>query len=126
MKKSVLIFTLFFLTQSLFAQTFDAGFLDGRIMFQLKGDIYPNQNQARQTDPNDYSLVEELSQYPELATLLEGVEISKIERPSYYTFKPSLMNSWLIPIERASADAARALDTLCGTEGEISASSATS
>ena len=96
MKKSVLIITLFFFTQHLFAQTFDAGFLDGRIMFQLKGDIYPNQSKVGQIDPNDYSLVEELSQYPELATLLEGVEISKIERPSYYTFKPSLMNIYRI------------------------------
>ena len=96
MKKSVLFITLFFFTQHLFAQTFDAGFLDGRIMFQLKGDIYPNQSKVGQIDPNDYSLVEELSQYPELATLLEGVEISKIERPSYYTFKPSLMNIYRI------------------------------
>ena len=96
MKKSVLIITLFFFTQHLFAQTFDAGFLDGRIMFQLKGDIYPNQSKVGQIDPNDYSLVEELSQYPELATLLEGVEISKIERPSYYTYRPSLMNIYRI------------------------------
>ena len=78
------------------AQSYQANYLDGRILFQLKGDTYPNQLQKHQVDPNDFSLVEKLSQYPELARLFEDVSITKFERPSYFTFKPSLMNMYRI------------------------------
>ena len=78
------------------AQSYQANYLDGRILFQLKGDTYPNQLQKDQVDPNDFSLVEELSQYPEIASLFEDVSITKFERPSYFTFKPSLMNMYRI------------------------------
>ena len=78
------------------AQSYQANYLDGRILFQLKGDTYPNQLQKHQVDPNDFSLVEKLSQYPELARLFEDVSITKFERPSYFTFKPSLINMYRI------------------------------
>ena len=89
---ALLIFSLNYIQ----AQSFQADFLDGRIMFQLKGDIYPNQQQKKQLDPNDFSLVELLVQYPELNNLLGDVNITKIERPSYFTYKPSLMNIYRI------------------------------
>ncbi len=91
----LLFFALLFVGAA-HTQSYQANYLDGRILFQLKGDTYPNQLQKDQVDPNDFSLVEELSQYPELASLFEDVSITKFERPSYFTFKPSLMNMYRI------------------------------
>jgi hypothetical protein len=92
----IILFAVMLFSFSVQAQTNQSNFLDGTIMFQLKGDTYPNKLQKYQVDPNDFSLVEELSQYPELASLFEDVSITKFERPSYFTFKPSLMNMYRI------------------------------
>ena len=92
----IILFAIILFSFTVKAQIYQSNFLDGTIMFQLKGDTYPNQLQKDQVDPNDFSLVEELSQYPELASLFEDVSITKFERPSYFTFKPSLMNMYRI------------------------------
>jgi len=96
MRSLKLLFFALLFVGAVHAQTYQANYLDGRILFQLKGDTYPNKLQKYQVDPNDFSLVEELSQYPELASLFEDVSITKFERPSYFTFKPSLMNMYRI------------------------------
>ena len=96
MRSLKLLFFALLFVGAVHAQSYQANYLDGRILFQLKGDSYPNKLQKDQVDPNDFSLVEELSQYPELASLFEDVSITKFERPSYFTFKPSLMNMYRI------------------------------
>jgi len=68
MRSLKLLFFALLFVGAVHAQSYQANYLDGRILFQLKGDIYPNKLQKYQVDPNDFSLVEELSQYPELAS----------------------------------------------------------
>ncbi|OFZ66467.1 MAG: hypothetical protein A3D92_21660, partial [Bacteroidetes bacterium RIFCSPHIGHO2_02_FULL_44_7] len=75
---------------SLFGQSYQSDFLDGRIMFKLKYTVEPS-TRPHQTDRHDFGLDQDMSMYPEIAQILQGLTIQKFERPSYFTFKPELM-----------------------------------
>jgi PKD repeat protein len=91
MKKLFLTFLGLAIMQLLYAQSYNPDFLDGRIMFKIKGEAAANMHQGQQTDPNSFSLLEQLNDYPELKAALEGYQITKFERPSYFTNKKELM-----------------------------------
>lgn len=73
-----------------YAQTYDPNFLDGTIMFKLTNT--PEEGAVYQEDPHDFGLEVSLNDYPELNAVLGGLTITKIDRPSYFTRKPSLEN----------------------------------
>ncbi len=79
-----------------FAQTFNPEFLDGRVMFMLKGQPMPNLHQATQSNVNDFSLVVNLNDYPMLKATLEQYQVTLLERPSYFTGKKELANMFRV------------------------------
>lgn len=90
MNKLLGALTALFLTTTLFAQTYDPGFLDGRIMFRLLEDPVTVTN-AVQKDVNDFSLDVDLSDYPEIEAVLNNVTVTRFEKPSYFTHKEGLV-----------------------------------
>lgn len=74
---------------SMYAQNYDANFLDGTVMFKMYNPVEPHS--PYQKDINDYGLEQDLSLYPELQAVFQGLTIEKFERPSYFTRKPELM-----------------------------------
>lgn len=73
-----------------FSQTHDPNFLDGTIMFKLTNT--PETGIVYQDDPHDFGLEVSLNDYPELKAVMGGLTITEIDRPSYFTRKPELMN----------------------------------
>ncbi len=92
MKKFILLCLLTALSFTGFTQSF----LPGVLMFQLKGDIQPNRLNLKQSDPNQFALLEKTTDYPFLETIFQNAGVTKLERPSYFTMKPSLMNIYRI------------------------------
>ena len=90
------IFILFCLVSTFSLTGFTQSFLPGVLMFQLKGDIQPNRLNQKQTDPNQFSLTEDLNSYPFLQTIFQDAGVTSLERPSYFTMKSSLMNIYRI------------------------------
>jgi PKD repeat protein len=90
MKRIFLFMLSVLMLQNLYSQNFDANFLDGRIMFRIKGEPYENKSGQPRTNPNSFSLTEDLNNYPELKNLLEGYDVQKFERPSYFSSKKEL------------------------------------
>lgn len=90
MKTLLSAFLGLFMTFSLLGQTYDPGFLDGRIMFKLKTPVEPATH-PYQTDRHDFSLDQDISLYPEIAQAFQGITVLDFERPSYFTYKPELM-----------------------------------
>jgi len=73
------------------AQTFDENFLDGTIMFTLNDEPTNIDYSIQQSDPNHYGLKVNINNYPEIAAVFDGLTITDIEKPSYFTRKPALM-----------------------------------
>lgn len=97
MKKFTSFFVCVCLSVLSFAQSNAApSFHPGVLMFQLKGDIRPNALNVRQTDKNHFDLEENIHSYPFLDSIFQNAGVTKLERPSYFTFKPSLMNIYRI------------------------------
>jgi len=95
--KKLFLFVLAILHCSLFfGQNYNENFLDGRVMFRIKGEIAPNRYHKNQVDPNIFSLTEDINDYPELKALLSDARIVLLERPSYFTGKKELMNIYRI------------------------------
>lgn len=90
------IFILFCLVSAFSLTGFTQSFLPGVLMFQLKGDIQPNRLNHKQIDSNQFALTEDLNNYPFLQTIFQDAGVTKLERPSYFTMKPSLMNIYRI------------------------------
>lgn len=90
------IFILLCLLSALSFRGGTQSFLPGVLMFQLKGDIQPNRLNLKQSDPNQFSLLEKITDYPFLETIFQDAGVTKLERPSYFTMKPSLMNIYRI------------------------------
>ncbi|GAB5419291.1 MAG: hypothetical protein Crog4KO_27200 [Crocinitomicaceae bacterium] len=91
MKKLLALCAVAVLTVSTaFSQTYDSGFLDGTIMFQLKE--APQSENVYQNDPNDFALDVSLNDYPELKAIFSGVTVTEINRPSYFTRNAQLAN----------------------------------
>ena len=90
------IFILFCLVSAFSFTGFTQSFLPGVLMFQLKGDIQPNRLNQKQTNPNQFSLTEDLNSYPFLQTIFQDAGVTSLERPSYFTMKSSLMNIYRI------------------------------
>lgn len=84
------------LMQFAFAQNYNPDFLDGRIMFKIKGDALPNMHQTQQIDENTFTLIEKLSDYTQLKSTFEGYNITQLERPSYFTGKKELMKIYRV------------------------------
>jgi PKD repeat protein len=96
MKRFFLSFLGLLLFQIGFSQNYSEDFLDGRIMFRIKGEPYPNKNFTVQGDPNDFSLAENLNDYPILKQLFENYGVQKLERPSYFSSKKELRNIYRV------------------------------
>lgn len=90
------IFILFCILSVFSIIGFTQSFLPGVLMFQIKGDIQPNRLNQKQTDPNQFALTEDLSNYSFLQTIFQDAGVTKLERPSYFTMKPTLMNIYRI------------------------------
>ena len=96
MKKLSLFIWSMMLISFTFAQTYNPNFLDGRIMFKLKKEVKANSNELYRIDNNSFSIEESLSNYPDLEKALQGVGVTKFERPSYFTGKKELMKIYRI------------------------------
>ena len=96
MKKTTLLLCCIALFNLAFAQTHNSDFLDGKVMFKLKNDVYVNPNSLNRSDEHSFSLEENIEKYPLIKAALEGVDITKFERPSYYTGKKELMKIYRI------------------------------
>jgi PKD repeat protein len=94
MKKLCFLITIFCFVLTSEAQTINPDFLDGRIVFKLKIDEVVTA--AKQRDKNDFSLALSLADYPEIANVFEGITVTKFEKPSYFTSKPSLQTIFRI------------------------------
>jgi hypothetical protein len=91
--KRIFLFVLSVLMfQNLYSQNIDANFLDGRIMFRIKGEPYENKSGQLRTNPNSFSLIEDLNDYPQLKNLLEAYDVQIFERPSYFSSRKELRN----------------------------------
>ena len=89
----ILLFSFMFtVSMATLAQAFHPGVL----MFQLKGEIQPNHQHQKQGDKNQFNLIEDIHNSPFLATIFQDAGVTKLERPSYFTMKPSLMNIYRI------------------------------
>lgn len=94
--KHLIFLCLFLFSSSLgFSQYYDADFLDGTIMFKLHQDPISH-NKAVQKDVNDYSLIININEYPELQMAFSGMTVLKLEKPSYFTHKSQLENIFRI------------------------------
>ncbi len=92
------------LVQLGFSQSYSSDFLDGTIMFKLKND--PVQHNGYQKDKNDYSLTVDIAKYPEIAAVFEEITVTQLEKPSFFTYKPTLQNIFRIHFsEYAQIDA---------------------
>jgi len=89
----LLFFSLFF---SFSVTTLAQDFHPGVLMFQLKGEIQPNHLHQKQGDKNQFNLEEDFHNYPFLEAIFLDAGVTKLERPSYFTMKPSLMNIYRI------------------------------
>jgi len=78
-----------------FSQNYDEEFLDGTIMFELEESIL-SFDIINQTDKNIFSKDENISDYPELATIFNNIDIVKLERPSYFSNKRNLQTIFRI------------------------------
>ena len=65
-------------------------------MFELSQT--PEVGVVYQDDPHDFGLAVSLKDYPELKSVLNGLTITEIDRPSYFTRKPELMNVFRLKI----------------------------
>jgi hypothetical protein len=76
---------LFFVTVS-WSQTYKENALDGHVMFKLK-DSFPvdGENVKPLADASITNKVVKLEDYPQLYDVLSKYNITKIQRPSYYT-----------------------------------------
>ncbi len=95
MKPFILFLFLIVSATSLFGQDFHKGVL----MFQLKGNVQPNHLNLKQKDINQFALKDDLYQYDFLQTIFQNAHVTLLERPSYFTYKPSLMNIYRIYFE---------------------------
>lgn len=94
MKRILSLLSTLCLVFNLYSQTPE--FHPGVLMFQLKGDVYPNVKNIKPTDSDHFSLEENLQDYPFLVSIFANAGVTKLERPSYFTYKPSLMNIYRI------------------------------
>lgn len=95
MKNTLYSFLLVLFCTSGFSQTFNPGFLDGRIMFQLKSSS-PQTKNVRQTDVHDFSLELNINDFPEIKALFAQASVERLSLPSYFTYKRELANIYRI------------------------------
>lgn len=73
-----------------FSQNVHPDFLDGQIVFKLKQDNVPAKGNRK--DVNDFALQLNINDYPQIQAIFQNAGITKFEKPSYFTSKPSLQN----------------------------------
>ena len=74
-------------------------FHKGVLLFEIKGEIQPNYLNGVQRNINDFSLQDRVDNYPFLKTIFAEANVIKLERPSYFTYKPTLQNIYRIYFE---------------------------
>ena len=72
-----------------FSQNYNEEFLDGTIMFQINESIL-SFDKINQPDENIISKNENISDYPQIATIFNNTEVISFERPSYFSNKRNL------------------------------------
>lgn len=75
---------------TMMAQTFSPDFLDGRVMFRLRGDV--SAFHPVQKDRHDFALQLDPANYPQLKQAFNGFTITRFEKPSYFTGKKDLQD----------------------------------
>ena len=85
MKKYLII--LF--TNVLISQNFNENFLDGTIMFKLNDYVEYSGESVYKTN-DGIGLIDNLSNYPEINSLFQDINVLQFERPSYFTNKREL------------------------------------
>jgi len=97
MKKVLFLFTLLLTISYVNAQVYDAGAIDGRVIFKLKDSYSIDGMKASiPEDKNMISKREILSDYPMLEQVLAPYNVVNFERPSYYTKKPRLIRIFIV------------------------------
>ncbi len=94
--KTVLLLICCFVTSFSIAQTFQPDFLDGSIMFKVRQS--PPKVSTAQDNPNDFSLLENIENFPEIKQIVKEAGFVKIERPSYYTHKKELQKIYRVQL----------------------------
>jgi PKD repeat protein len=90
MKSFLLLASFLHFSFILMAQSAHPDFLDGQIIFKLKKD--DGNINAKQKDKNDFSLQLNLNDYPQIQAVFQNANVTKFEKPSFFTNKPTLQN----------------------------------
>ena len=94
MKKYLII--LF--TNVLISQNFNENFLDGTIMFKLNDYVeYFGESVYKTND--GIGLIDNLSNYPDINLIFQGINVLQFERPSYFTNKRELQKIYRIKFD---------------------------
>ena len=94
MKKYLII--LF--TNVLISQNFNENFLDGTIMFKLNDYVEYSGESVYKTN-DGIGLIENLSNYPEINSIFQDINVLQFERPSYFTNKRELQKIYRIKFD---------------------------
>ena len=94
MKKYLII--LF--TNVLISQNFNENFLDGTIMFKLNDYVEYSGESVYKTN-DGIGLIDNLSNYPEINSIFQDINVLQFERPSYFTNKRELQKIYRIKFD---------------------------
>ena len=94
MKKYLII--LF--TNVLISQNFNENFLDGTIMFKLNDYVEYSGESVYKTN-DGIGLIDNLSNYPEINSVFQNINVLQFERPSYFTNKRELQKIYRIKFD---------------------------
>ena len=94
MKKYLII--LF--TNVLISQNFNENFLDGTIMFKLNDYVEYSGESVYKTN-DGIGLIDNLSNYPEINSVFQDINVLQFERPSYFTNKRELQKIYRIKFD---------------------------
>ena len=94
MKKYLII--LF--TNVLISQNFNENFLDGTIMFKLNDYVEYSSESVYKTN-DGIGLIDNLSNYPEINSVFQDINVLQFERPSYFTNKRELQKIYRIKFD---------------------------
>jgi PKD repeat protein len=83
-----------------FAQTYDANFLDGSILFKLKENVQTAE--TLKDSPESLKKNENIGDYPKLRNALQAFSISDFSRPIYHTNKEDLQKIYRVKFNNYS------------------------
>ena len=82
----------------LFSQTYNNDFLDGTIIFKMKTFVEVNYESSTKSDDN-IGLEIDIRDYPKIFEIFKNINVTKFERPSYYTGKRELQKIYRITFD---------------------------